>query len=218
MNHSNLLTAVNSLAPALGRMKGATEAPSIYRHGRAEASAFPVAEEAEHTEYLWFDSTAFVGITHALKDDVDAEAEMLGTKDGAHVVGTTDPLPLEWDPSPSFPWDLVPYDRTTVAQLILAIWFETPEQAPLYARKARGEMIFCLEHEGAFDFRWMKIGPAGVAGKANLSLLDDEQRPSILRLVAQMSHGHFIPEEEADVFISDLSDIEKGFAGNEPGT
>jgi hypothetical protein len=200
MDHSKVVDFANQLGVALGQREGATEYPEIYQEGKSKAVSHAVKAAPTHTEYLWWDGHGYAGISHELSVD----SEILGVKNGANVVGTTDPLPVEFDPSPSFEWDLIPYDRVTASKLILAVWMKAPGKAPLYAKKPMGRAIFRLDHEGAFDFRWLKLTDEGIAGGANLNLLDGENRNTVLRLVQEMHHGHFIEEWEADTFISDL--------------
>lgn len=201
MDISDVVSFANQLDVAVGQREGATEDARIYREGNAEGASHYVYQEPLHTEYLWWDGpSGRAGITEILS----VGAEILGVKDGANIVGTTDPLSLELDPSPSFEWDLIPYDRTTAAKLILALWMKTPGEAPLFAKNPMGRAIFRLAHQGAFDFRWVKFTDDGISGWANLNLLDDENRNTILRLVQEMHHGHFVEEWEADTFISDL--------------
>lgn len=200
MDINQVADFANDLSVATGNQPEAITHARIYREGLAEGVSHYVNPHPVHTDYIWFDPVGRVGVTNLL----DVDAEPLGAIQGTNIIGTSKPLSPELDPSVSFPWDLIPYDRTTVARLILVAWMKVPGNGRLYSKEPFGSSIWTAEHTGAFDFAFMKVRESGeIVGRANLNLMDGENRNSILRLLKEMHHGRFIRPKEGELYLSD---------------
>lgn len=204
MDISDVVDFANNLSIAQGSEPEAVTDAEIYGEGLSEAADHYVFAEPTHTDYLWFDPVGRAGISNVIKTDCGVDCDVLGTVQGTNVIGTTKPLTPELDPAPRFPWNLIPYNRTTAARLILLLWMQCPGNPYLCSRKPFGKDLWVARHTGAFQFRFQKVSRDGeIIGRANLNLMDGQNRNTVLRLLKEMQHGRFLHHHEAEVFLED---------------
>lgn len=200
MDHSDVIEAANELAFAIGSKPYAFVNGGLFRDGSAVESAGFVRDDPTHTDYLWYDGPeGRAGIVESLSVD----AEVVACIGGVNIIGTTVPVSLELDPSLSFEWDLIPYDRETASKLVLALWMQSPDERAICAEDDFDDAVWIVEHTGAMDFRIQKITTNGIAGRANLNLLDEENRETVIQQFGLMLRCQFITHETADLLISD---------------
>ena len=212
MDVSDVIRFANQMTVATEDASRGTIDPDVFRHGKRGAPVNYVNPDPTKTQYIWLFEK--VGIS----DVLDADSELLGAIEGANVIGTDEPLTPELDPEPRFRWGVVPYDPVTRSKILLGLWFNLPGQPPLYSRTFHRprQDVWRVDHEGAFDLRFVKIGAQGVPGWANLNLMDDGNQATCVRLISQMCRGRFIHEEEAQVHIADQRPIGDGTSPEEP--
>lgn len=212
MDISDVISFANETPIAVRSGSIITTDEETLRAGAGERVQHYVYQSPIHTDYLWLDAGQKAGITQFLPVD----AEVIATASKQSVIGTSKPLPVDIDPNPSFPFDVIPYDSVTMARMILNLWFEIPDQPPLHSRVTSKNRIWIADHTGAFDLRFIRVGNKGISGRANLNLTDNSNRRTAIRLISEMQHGHFITEEEADLHIDDnLRPFEDMFATEE---
>jgi hypothetical protein len=201
MKISDLIRFDNRMDVATEEKSLATVSPVVFRQGDVSAPVDYVNPTPTHTDYLWYDTSAR---TNEISNLIDADSELLGAISKNKVLATSGPVSIELDPTPRFPYGIIPYDLQTKTRLLLAIWFRIPETPPLFAASGFVHGIWKVEHTGALDLNFSFIYDKGVRGFQNLSLMDESGRESIFRLFQTVLQGHFMHEAEADVFISDL--------------